>query len=341
MKNQTPVAFTSRKGLRLFGILQTPAGRASSDLGVILLSPGVKMRVGPQRLYKRMSDVFVRLGLPVLSFDFEGLGDSEGTLKEELLKDVYNHIEVGRFVDDAVDAMDWMQRHCGTKRFILSGLCGGAITGLLTGSRDARVAGLLALGITPVLASWAADPSLYMTAGQLGDVRRTYIDKLLSPRAWVRLLTFKTDYRLMVTSVLHPFRPKRRPTDPAEIPSRENDNASPLFPPAFFKMLASERPMLLIFGGSDRLHFEFEEKFIARHRQHLSTLPALYDVHVVELANHVLSFGEWQKEMLDVSTRWLQKHFANDVSLLEPNPVEDHFRRPMDVMSSSASLPAR
>ena len=141
------------------GVLHVPDGPRAHDLGIILLSPGVKMRVGPQRLYPRMTDHFVSLGVPVLRFDFYGLGDSEGTLPEERLKDVYNHIEVGRFVDDSVDAMNWMAEQCGTRRFILSGLCGGAITGLLVGERDERVAGLLALGITPLLASRSADPS--------------------------------------------------------------------------------------------------------------------------------------------------------------------------------------
>jgi uncharacterized protein len=316
MPHQKPVAFTNRKGLRLFGILHEPAGPRRHDLGIVLLSPGVKMRVGPQRLYKRMTDHFVRMGIPVLRFDFYGLGDSEGTLPEEFLKDVYNHIEVGRFVDDTIDAMDWMQQECGTRRFILSGLCGGAITGLLTGARDTRVAGLLALGITPLLASRSADPSLYMTSGQLQEIGRTYLDKLTNPKAWLRLLSFQSDYTLIWRSV---FKPKRKPAaTAAETPPPEQDNASPLFPPAFFRMLASDRPMLLVFGGSDRLHWEFEEKFVARHRDRLASMPQTYQLHVVEQANHVLSFDHWQKEMLDVSEQWLQTYFAGDVPVDVP-----------------------
>jgi predicted alpha/beta hydrolase len=153
-----PVAFRNRQGLRLFGVLHTPEGPRRSDVAVILLSPGVKMRVGPQGLYRRMTEMFVALGFSVLRFDFFGLGDSEGTLPEENLKEVYGHIEIGRFVDDTVDAMNWMQEQFGTKRFVVSGLCGGAITGLLAASRDARIAGLLGLGITPLLASRTRRP---------------------------------------------------------------------------------------------------------------------------------------------------------------------------------------
>jgi uncharacterized protein len=310
---QTAVVFPNRAGLRLFGILHTPPER-SHDLGVIVLSPGVKMRVGPQRLYKGLADQCVRLGLPVFRFDFYGLGDSEGTLTEDLLRDLYNHIEVGRFVNDALDAMDWMETHCGTKRFILSGLCGGAITGLLAGSRDARVAGLLALGITPVLASRAAEASRYMTAGELQQSRRRYMRRLLSPEAWFRLLTLKADYRLIGRFITEPFR--RRVSSPTAAPAvpPEDDNANRLFPPAFFSMLDAKRPMLLVFGGVDRLLFEFEEKFVARHKTKLAEAAPLYQVHSVKDANHVLSLPEWQAEMLQVADRWLRQHFSRQLA---------------------------
>ncbi len=314
MATQTAVAFANRRGLKLFGVLHKPDDQPASDLAVILLSPGVKMRVGPQCLYRRMTDHFVRLGLPVLRFDFYGLGDSEGTLTEELLRDVYNHIEVGRFVDDTVDAMAWMEQQQGTKQFILSGLCGGAITGLLCGSRDRRVAGLLGLGITAVLASRAADESRYMTANQLAYTRRRYLRKLLQPTAWVRLLRFKTDYRAVLRSLAHPLRSRAQATTTEAAPP-ENDNANPLFPPAFFAMLESKRPMLLVFGGSDRLQWEFDEKFVARHQKQLASLPPLYDVHIVKNANHVLSWSAWQSEMLEVSTRWLNTHFSRHLNV--------------------------
>lgn len=307
----TPVTFVNRKGLRLFGILHSPGSGPPPGLGLILLSPGVKMRVGPQRLYLRVAELFVSMGIPVLRFDFFGLGDSEGALDEELLRDVYNHIEVGRFIDDTVDAMDWMQQKTGISRFILSGLCGGAITGLLAGERDARVAGLFALAITPVLASRSADPSLYITSGQAAEISRTYLSKLASPRAWFRLLSFRSDYRLIWRSLTRSFRP--RPSAPENATPAVDDNASPLFPPAFFRMIETGRPMLLVFGASDRLGAEFDEKFVARHRSRLTASADGYTVHRIPYANHVLSFAEWQQEMIDVTKRWLQTHFARDI----------------------------
>jgi len=241
------------------------------------------------------------------------LGDSEGALPETHLRDFYNHIEVGRYVNDTIDAMDWMQKEHGCSRFILSGLCGGAITGLLTGDRDPRVAGLLGLGITPVLAARSADTSRYMTVGQLEASQKVYLKRLLNPKAWFRLLTLQADYRLIGRMLAHWLRGPARKARPVD-PPPETDNANPLFPPAFFKMLSTRRPMLLVFGGADRLHFEYEEKFVSRHRERLSGLPRLVDVHVIESANHVLSLREWQQEMLDISNRWLRTHFLADLT---------------------------
>lgn len=310
MSVSTPITFVNRNGLKLFGILETPEGEPAGDTAILLLSPGVKMRVGPQCMYRRIADEALQLRMPVLRFDCYGLGDSEGLLPETLMRDVYNHIEVGRFVDDTIDAMDWMQREHGIQRFILSGLCGGAITGLLTGERDHRVVGLLGIGLTAVLASRAADASRYMTEGQLKDASKMYARRLLSPQAWFRLLTFRVDYRLIGRLIAQRFR-RSAPKPTAEVPA--DDNANPRFPSAFFSMLERKRPILLIFGGSDRLQWEFEEKFVARHRSRLASLPG-YDVHVVPHANHVLSAIEWQREMLDVSREWLQRHFRAALS---------------------------
>lgn len=312
MSCATPITFLNRNGLKLFGILETPEKTVANDLAFLLLSPGVKMRVGPQCMYREIADEALRFGLPVLRFDCYGLGDSEGLLPETLMRDVYNHIEVGRFVDDTIDAMNWMEREHGIRRFILSGLCGGAITGLLAGERDQRVAGLLGIGLTAVLASRVADASRYMTEGQLEDAREMYTRRLLSPQAWFRLLTFRVDYRLIGRLIAQRLRrSSRRPAAAAPVPA--DDNANPRFPSAFFSMLETKRPMLLVFGGSDRLQWEFEEKFVARHRERLSALPA-YDVHIVPQSNHVLSAIEWQRDMLNVSRAWLQRHFGAALS---------------------------
>jgi uncharacterized protein len=319
MGYQTPVTFMNRGGLRLFGVVHTPSDAPTGAPTVLLLSPGVKMRVGPQGLYGLMADAFSQLGVSVFRFDYHGLGDSEGTLPERELRDVYNRIESGRYVDDTIDAMDWLQRTYGTRRFVLGGLCGGAVTGLLTGERDSRVEGLLALGMTPVLSASSNEASRYMTTGQLQLSQKKYLKRVLSPQAWFRLLTLRADNQLirrMASQWVRKLLWLPPAASLATLPG--NDNANPIIPPAFIAMLSRRCPMLFVYGGSDRLRWEFEEKLLSRHHDRLAALPQTFEVHVVESANHVLTLREWQLEMLEVSCRWLQSHFGGHLGVL-PN----------------------
>src|SRR5262245_51019703 len=250
MADVDAVSFPNKAGQTLFGTLHGPAKPDPSRPVIVLLSPGVKMRVGPGRLYVPLTDMLCAEGFSVLRFDFYGLGDSEGELSEKLLPDVYNHIEVGRYVDDTLAAMHWLRATHGVKRFVLGGLCGGAITALLAADKDANVEGLLSLGMTVTLASNAAMPGKYMTSVQLDGRRKQYIAKLLSPKGWLRLLTFQSDYSVIWHSTLRGFR-KKAPAKPASATGaagappaqagpatpEQRGNANPMFPPAYFKFL--------------------------------------------------------------------------------------------------------
>lgn len=307
------VSFPNAAGQTLFGTLHR-AARANPALPVVvLLSPGVKMRVGPGRLYVPLTQMLCEQGYTVLRFDFFGLGDSEGELTETLLPDVYNHIEVGRYVDDTLAAMRWLRTSQGAQRFVLGGLCGGAITALLAADRDASVEGLLSLGMTVTLASNAATPGKYLTAVQLEGRRKGYIKKLLSPKSWLRLLTFQSEYTVIWHSILRMFVKKPKPkavaptAEPATIEQR--GNANPMFPPAYFKFLERGGRAFMLFSGKDRLQSEYEEKFAQPFAERLKALAPQIDQHVVANANHVLSLHEWQREMVEASRAWMLKYY--------------------------------
>jgi len=99
------VTFRNRDGFRLFGILHQPDRPREPGLGILLLSPGVKMRVAPHRLYNKMAAGLAALGYPVLRFDFHGLGDSEGDASETNLADLYRATQQGRYVPDTLCAI--------------------------------------------------------------------------------------------------------------------------------------------------------------------------------------------------------------------------------------------
>jgi hypothetical protein len=312
-----PLVFENREGMRLMGILHRPVDYRR-DIGVLILSPGIKSRVAPHRLYVKMANKFSNMGFSVLRFDPHGIGDSEGDVEERMAADFYGTVQVGRFVNDTIDAMDWMQREVGITRFVLTGLCGGAITGLLAGAMDRRVHMLMGLGMPVTLDNAKTDQTRYMTWGQLHDVRGTYLRKLLDPKAWGRFLTLKSDYRLILKSVAtkrnnHGSRPRMNWTiqdavrdDLRAEKSGASNNLNPYFPIAFHSMLESRR-VTLIFSGADRLHWEFEEKYLGSHAKEFRRLQGNLDMHVIEKANHVLTFKEWQDEMLAILASGLER----------------------------------
>lgn len=307
MTELRPITFDNAAGEQLVGILHLPDGDATRRPCVLLLSPGVKMRVAPHRMYNKMADRYVHQGFAVLRFDFAGLGDAEGEIEFDRLSHVYNSIQLGRFVADTRSAMDYLQSQYGFSRFVAGGLCGGAITGLLTAQNDKRIIGLLALGIPVALDVGESNWSDNLTKGQLDQLRDGYVRKLLDPKSWLRLLTFKSDFKVIWKSLQRLFE-RTRPAPPAAATEpAPNDNTNPKFAPAFFAMAESGRPQLHVFSGSDRLAFEFQEKFAERHAQRLAACRAQYEVHTIDKANHILAHPAWFADMLDITGRWLKR----------------------------------
>ena len=332
----TPVTFLNKDGRRLFGMLHKPETPRTDGVGILLLSPGVKGRVAPHRLYNKMTHQFVALGFPVLRFDFHGLGDAEGELQEALLADLYGAVQAGRYIGDTIAAMDWMEREQGVSRFIAAGLCGGALTGLLTAPHDSRVRAMLALSIPVIRDGSAIDSTLYMTDAQLEGNRQRYLGKLkLWDRdvwhSWVRLLTFQSHYSLIFRALTKAFISRRgKAPAPDQAAAEPADNTNPLFAPAFRHMVANRCPMLLIFAGTDRLLHEYDVKFAQRHRAWLDTSTDWYTMHVTKHANHVFSITEWQQEMLEQSRQWLEREFnagAAAVSTRARSPRAGRCRR--------------
>jgi pimeloyl-ACP methyl ester carboxylesterase len=290
-------------GLLLRGILHEPDQSVARGVCILLLSPGIKGRVGPHRLYLKIASRLVSLGFHVLRFDYDGLGDSEGEISERALADMYVTIQGGRYIDDTIAAMDWAQQSLRIDRFVGSGLCGGSLSALLTAECDSRIECLLGIGIPAILDGGPANWQRSLTNGQLNRLRDGYLRKILDPSSWIRLLSGRTSYKLLWRSL--------RGSRPAPLPqSAENgrfpsDNSNPRFAPAFRSLIVSERPMLLVFSGNDRLLFEFQEKFEARHADLAAHRGGLYETFVIPDANHVLSENASVQALLDRAEQWL------------------------------------
>jgi hypothetical protein len=151
----------------------------------------------------------------------------------------------------------------------------------------------------------------------LSQLRSGYIKNLFKPASWLRLITLQSDFRVIWKSIWQLLKSKLASSSagrqaPAAIPKAaedrsDDDNTNPKFAPAFLSMLETSRPMLHIFSGTDRLAWEFDEKFAQKHQSQLEQYRSLLEIHTIAKANHILGHPEWFNQMLDISGQWLKR----------------------------------
>lgn len=303
------VTLRNSRGNALHCILEEPAGgTADARFAAVLFCAGVKTRVAPHRLYRKLLGPFLARDIAVLRVDFDGLGDSEGEWSDSSLEHIYGLIERGHCVDDVRCAFDWLEAHCGIRRFIAGGLCGAAMTALHASAKDSRLAALYAIGL-PAVFQGSAD-EVAPTTGELRVHRMRYLRKLLHPGAWLRFLSMKSDYRLMWRLVRHGLGAKPPQADPQRASSSLERGLNPYLPLTFLGLLAAGRPALVLFGEDDPLRHSFEERFMQPWWSALEQYKALFSYAVVPGANHILGEPKAVAEANRLTALWLDAVLA-------------------------------
>ncbi len=108
--------------------------RVGSDVGVVMLTPGMLHHAGPNRLHVELAQTLAEHGVASLRFDLSGIGESLAVGSARCSLD--------RAADESRQAMDVLRDEFGIQRFVLFGLCSGADDSLYTALRDPRVIGL-------------------------------------------------------------------------------------------------------------------------------------------------------------------------------------------------------
>jgi exosortase A-associated hydrolase 1 len=154
-------------GCRLFGILHS--AKPSFDTGVVLLVGGPQYRVGAHRMFVDIARRLCAAGIPVLRFDFRGMGDSDGDFPgfENLDEDIDAAVTHFRF------------RSPDVKNVALLGLCDGATAAAIYKPGDTRVCARILLN--PWVHSEAGEAKAYLWY--------YYPRRLLQRTFWASLLT--------------------------------------------------------------------------------------------------------------------------------------------------------
>lgn len=122
-------------GGALVGILTMPADAVAHAPLMLLGNAGALPRQGPHRMSVRIARALADVGIASLRFDFAGHGDSQSIGNPQGVR--------AQSVLDMKSAMDWAARETGTSRFLIFGICSGAVNAYDTALADERIAGLL------------------------------------------------------------------------------------------------------------------------------------------------------------------------------------------------------
>jgi len=149
----------------------------------IFLNAGVIHRVGPSRLYVGIARRLASIGWTSVRFDHSGIGDSP-VRRDGVPFERSAILEVGH-------VMDSLQQSRGADRFVLVGLCSGAVTAFEAAVVDPRVAG--AVMINPQGFDDDAVWNAYVQ--NRGYARRYWTRSLFSASSWWNALTGRVNYR--------------------------------------------------------------------------------------------------------------------------------------------------
>jgi len=165
----------------LVGVLTEPSTPDRNAPGILLLNSGIVHRVGPARLYVKMARAFAGKGHYVVRFDGSSIGDSPaagGTQSHEQ-----------RFVQETIEVMNDLEYERRVKRFVLMGICSGAVTSFKAAVVDPRVIGAVLMNPQGFDASLA-----WNTHIKSRKWMREYLKKIFSLKAWGRALSGKSRY---------------------------------------------------------------------------------------------------------------------------------------------------
>ena len=308
------VSLRNPEGHALHCILEEPGPGTARDVAAVLLSPGVKTRAGPHRLYRKLSAPFLARGIPVLRVELRGIGDSEGEWPQDALVAVYRMMELGHCVADVRAALDWLESHLGIRRCIVGGLCGAAITALHVAREDSRMAALYAIGLPVVLDGAVETPA--MSARELHSHRLLYLRKLFQPASWLRLLTLKSDFGLLWRALR-----QEKPAKSANAPSVSNLN--PHLTECMHALLAGGRQALLLFGERDPRRWDFEERFFQPSAASLEPYRSQIQYSLVPGANHILGHPAAVAVANRLTEAWLDEQVTRGIVRSERDAPAD------------------
>jgi exosortase A-associated hydrolase 1 len=272
----------------LYGVLTLPEQAASR--GVLIVVGGPQYRVGSHRQFALLARYLASNGIPVLRFDFRGMGDSEGDAR------TFEDVE-----DDLRCAIDeFLAKVPLLKELVILGLCDAASAALFYAYQDRRVTGLVLL-----------NPWVRTEEGSArAHLKHYYTVRLFQPEFWRKIWRGDFDYATAARSLsrtLGAAMPWRKKTSVSVERNACDKSPSPgPLPERMFQGLSRfTGKVLLIISGNDLTAQEFSDLVKgSRQWQKLLASSRVSRLNLPE-ANHTFSRREWRDQVGVWTKEWI------------------------------------
>lgn len=276
-------------GTWLYGILSLPEQTCSR--GVLIVVGGPQYRVGSHRQFALLARKLAEEGVPVLRFDYRGMGDSDGEIHS------FENVE-----DDIRTAIDQLVVQApAVKEVVIFGLCDAACAALFYASQDPRVRGLAL--VNPWVRTDEGIAKVYL--------RHYYLTRLFDRELWNKIRLRRFEYGVAARSFLRLLGSAlwgwARKMPRTEHDDRNKPGDRLRLPDRMFEGLDRfTGKTLFIFSGNDLTAREFLSLVEgSRKWQRRLDSPQIEQRHLPD-ANHTFSRRDWRDQVATWINEWIK-----------------------------------
>jgi exosortase A-associated hydrolase 1 len=273
----------------LYGVLSLPEEPAQR--GVLLVVGGPQYRAGSHRQFTLLARALAEAGVAVMRFDYRGMGDSEGAMRDFSQVDADLRAAIDVFTAQVPDV----------REVALWGLCDAASAALFYAHQDRRVTGLALVN------PWARTEA----GAARATLKHYYAARLLQPGLWKKILGGRFDYRAALQSFLDlcasaggRARQRGRREDGAAAAAGQGEAMS--LPQRMLDGFSRFRgKTLFIMSGADLTAREFEDMAAAPSWRKLMR-EGRVTRRALAGADHTFSRREWREQVVSWTLEWLR-----------------------------------
>jgi len=263
------------EGDRLIGIATHPQQPAAT--GVVIIVGGPQYRAGSHRQFTLLARQLAEHGIASFRFDYRGMGDSEGAMR--------NFEAIDADIKAAIDTFTTLVPNI--RQVVLWGLCDAASAALYYGHTDPRVKSMILL-----------NPWVHTEAGAArARLKHYYLARLLSRAFWAKLLSGKIQFGESIVGLAKSAQQANSDTVGKPVPGADTRHGSATYIDQMLSgFKAFKGKIQIILSGEDLVAQEFEQLRKTNVNWTRACSQPRVKLSMVKNANHTFSSAAWREE---------------------------------------------